>query len=157
VRFEIIPSLLEFDPTFNDKYNYLNALLNFYLHINIPFGVLITAFLIGLIVMIVIYDYLKSIAKKTKLLNLTFILGISGSSCTLIGWLFWEKGVLDYIYLKPLCIFDLKDLYINCFVCLLLVFLHKHKKQWQSDSTRNMINHMKNYLRFIFRSKKMNS
>ena len=144
VQFEIIPSLLEFSPTFNNKYNYLNALLNLYLQINMPFGVLITAFLIGSIALLVIYDYLKSMDKKTRLLDMVFIFWLSGSSCTLIGWLFWDEGVLDYIYLKPLFIFDLKDLYIDCFICLLLVFLHKNKQDWKSINTHNMINHIKN-------------
>jgi hypothetical protein len=153
-KFEIVPSLLEFKPTFNDKYNYFNFLLSSYWNINIKLWIHIITLFIGLIVMLLIYDYLQSISKKSKLLNLSFIFWLAGISCTFIGWVFWEKGVLDYIYLKPLFVFDLKDLYLDSFICLLLIYLHKHKKEWKSDSTHHMINHMKEHLTFLFRNKK---
>ncbi|MDR1169287.1 MAG: hypothetical protein LBK97_00440 [Prevotellaceae bacterium] len=49
--------------------------------------------------------------------------------CALSGNLLWEKGVLDYVYLKPLFVFDLKDIYVDVFICLFLVYALNNRKQ----------------------------
>jgi len=119
IRFDIIPSLLEFYPKFNDKYSYFNHLFNF------EIGVF---FLIGFVLImqcIAIFYFLKHRKKyKINLMDYVFIFFEAGAICALLGY-FEEKGVLDYIYLKPLFIFDLKDLYINIFICLLPICLVK--------------------------------
>jgi len=55
----------------------------------------------------------------------------SGAVCSLIDKLFWD-GSLDYILIKGLFTFDLKDVYINIFIGLLtlsLIFNNKTIKQ----------------------------
>ncbi|MGL5547693.1 MAG: hypothetical protein ACRDCS_11970, partial [Tannerellaceae bacterium] len=51
-----------------------------------------------------------------------FILEVSGMICVFIGNIVWSKGCLDYLYLKPFVVFDLKDLYLICFAILFLVY-----------------------------------
>jgi len=127
-QFKIIPSLLEFKPTFNDKHSYVNYLLNKNFNINFGLWFHITLFLFLQIIMLAFYSYFRSnISKNKKFLDVALIFQISGYICALIGNLIWEKGTLDYVYLKPLFVFDLKDLYINCFVILFLVYLNKNK------------------------------
>jgi hypothetical protein len=63
---------------------------------------------------------------NTKLCDFTFIFCVAAYVCSITGFTLWEKGCLDYIYLKPLFVFDLKDLYGNCATVLLFIFIHKN-------------------------------
>ena len=119
IKFNIIPSLLYFYPKFNTKYSYLDGLFN--LNIGLFIHVIFT--LVLLIIILFIFNYWRK-KYRTKLLDFSFIFFIAGYICVLIGY-FWKKGELDYIYLKPLFIFDLKDLYISCFVVLMLLHVIK--------------------------------
>ncbi len=115
-QFAIIPSLLEFAPIFNDKHSYFNVLLFQNFNINIGLYVHIIIFLIIEIVMFALYLYCRDGNFRSKrLLDFAFIFQLAAVICTFIGNLIWKKGTLDYIYLKPFFVFDLKDLYINCF------------------------------------------
>ena len=121
-NFVIIPPLFEFRPVFNNKGPYFFNLLK----INIGYGIFIIHIILQFC-MITFYILLRQVGNNTKLFDSVFIFFESGLICSLIGYLIWDKGCLDYIYLKPLFIFDLKDVYINCFVCLLLIFSYKNK------------------------------
>ena len=130
-QFEIIPSLFEFKPFFNVKHSYVNSIL--YKHFNINLGLL---FHVGLYLFILIMlipslwlTFRNNIHENKKLLDVAFSFGIAAAICAISGNLIWQKGTLDFIYLKPLFIFDLKDLYINCFVILLFVHAFKNREQ----------------------------
>lgn len=127
-NFEIIPSILEFKPVFNQKYSYLNVLLNEKLNINFGLFPHLILFLFAISIIAFVYDFYKNII-NSKLLDFAFMLYVAGWSCALIGNLIWTKGILDYIYLKPLFIFDLKDIYINSFTFLLLLALIQNRSK----------------------------
>jgi hypothetical protein len=125
LRFELIPSVLEFYPKFNLNYSYVNDLYN----LNIGLLVHTVFMLTMLIIMIFIFYYWKKI-NHTTLLDISFIFFIAGYVCVLIGYFFWKEGILDYISLIPLSIiFDLKDLYLNCFSVLLIIYILKTIKR----------------------------
>ena len=63
------------------------------------------------------------------LLDTAFVFQVSALLCALIGNVIWAEGVLDYIYLKPLYVFDLKDVYSWVFVFLFLAYTIKKKDQ----------------------------
>jgi lipoprotein signal peptidase len=123
VRFEIIPSLLEFYPKFNTQYSYLNVLLNSHHNINIGLVWHIIYILILQVVIICIYIFFKN-KNHIKLLDFSLIFFEAGIISAFISY-FLKKGCLDYIYLKPLFIFDLKDLYLNCFRVLFFIYILK--------------------------------
>lgn len=144
---EIIPSILEFKPVFNQKHSYVNVLLNEKLNINIGLFLHLIIFLFVATIITAVFDFYRSIM-NSKMLHFAFILFISGWSCALIGNLIWKNGILDYMYLKPLSvIFDLKDLYIDLFILLFFIALNKNKSKVKSVKTTDIIEHIKTRLR----------
>ncbi len=131
VRFEIIPSLFEFAPVFNSNYSYINDLLNKYLNIDIGFIPHIVLYVVLQVVVANIYISFKIKLDNTFswLLDTAFVFQVSALLCALIGNVIWADGVLDYIYLKPFFIFDLKDVYAWVFVFLILAYTIKKKDQ----------------------------
>lgn len=123
LRFSIIPSLLEFYPKFNYNHSYLNDLFKLgmtkWIHMVIFFSILLFT--------IFLYAAMRNVSHKNKLIDWAFIMGFSGIICAIISNLFWE-GVLDFIYLVPLFVFDLKDVYINLFVALVLLAIVLNRK-----------------------------
>ena len=148
VRFEIIPSLFEFKPIFNDKHSYGNVLLNKHFNVNVGLLPHIIVFLSAQIIILSIYGCFRSnISENKKLLNAVIIFQIAGFVCGLIGNLIWEKGTLDYIYLKPLFVFDLKDLYLNSFTVLFLIYLHKNRTKIKTLKIKDVVVYVKNKLK----------
>lgn len=143
-HFEIIPSLFEFSPVFNDKHSYVNYLLNQKLNINMGLWIHMVIFTVAEYIILALYVFLRSLSKKTKLLDIGITFQIAGLICALLGNIVWEKGVLDFIYLKPLFVFDLKDLYNNCFVVLLLIYVHKHREKVNTAKIKEVINQLRN-------------
>jgi len=71
----------------------------------------------------------------------------SGAICSLIDKVFWN-GSLDYILVKGLFTFDLKDVYINVFIGLLILSLilgDKVLKQIDDDDL------LKDFAKYIFK------
>jgi len=144
-RFEIIPSLFEFKPVFNIHHSYFNSLLYNKYQINIGLLPHIILFLFAGVIMFMLYNILKkNISNNAKLLDIAIIFALAGFFCGLSGNLIWKKGTLDYIYLKPLFVFDLKDIYINCFAVLFLVYFLKNKPQIDAIKTKDTISYVKN-------------
>jgi hypothetical protein len=127
-HFVIIPSLIEFLPVFNSKGTYLSNLFNLNIKIGIHFFHVICQ-----IAMFIFYILLRKAGNNTTLFDMVFIFFEAGFICSSMGFIFLEKGCLDYTYLKPLFVFDLKDLYLNCFICLLIIFLLKRKIRTSKD------------------------
>jgi len=86
---------------------------------------------------------LKTISGDAKIINIAFIFGFAALLSVWVGTIFW-KGVLDFIYLKPLFVFDLKDLYINIWVVLFLLYYLKNIKYVSSFKNKDMMKHFKN-------------
>jgi len=124
-EFEIIPSLLYFKPTFNHKYFYINSLFN----LVDGFWVHIIGCIAVILIMLIIDSYLKRKKYGSFILRIGIMITIAGAISALICTIFWN-GTLDYIYLKPLFVFDLKDLYLNSIVpCLIINIIIQHKNQ----------------------------
>jgi hypothetical protein len=122
-NFGIIPFLFEYKPHFNNRGTYLLNLLN----INMSIGINIAYYTFFQCLMIFFYISLRKAKNSTKLFDFAFIFYQAGFMCFILGYILWNKGCLDYIYLRPLFVFDLKDIYLSCFVCLFFIFLYKKR------------------------------
>ncbi len=132
-HFEIVPSLLEFKPTFNTRHSYVNDLLYTHLNIDIGFWAHIILYLLIGLFMPVFYVWLRDhFDRNGNLLGISFIFLFAALVCTSLGSLIWKNGTLDYIYLKPLFVFDLKDVYTDIAIGFFLVYALKNKKQLNS-------------------------
>lgn len=122
-NFEIIPKILDFKPVFNSKYSFVND--SIHKRTGMDAGLIFHVVLFGLIWLILFlsYRFFKVIAPKSKMLDVAFSFFTAGVICAYLGILVWEKGMLDFLHFKILgyIICDLKDIYINCFVVLLLI------------------------------------
>ncbi len=121
-KFDIIDSVVGFHPIYNDKFSYFNAILNLDLGL---FPHLIVLIIVQLSVLF-FQGYFNKINVSNKLSDVVFIFGQAATICVFCGFFFWEKGVLDFIFLRPFTV-DFKDIYLNCFGFLLLIFLFSHK------------------------------
>lgn len=147
-QFGIIPSLFEFKPIYNTKHSWINVLLNNNFGFNIGlFPHIILFFLIGFLSLAYYLYYRNCILKNVKLLDTSFIFLYAGLICALIGNLIWEKGTLDYIYLKPLFVFDLKDLYLDIFIVTFIIYFIKNKSQLRPIKSRNVFSYVKSILK----------
>jgi len=148
VRFEIIPSLFEFKPVFNSNYSYINDLLNKNLNIDIGFLPHIILYFVLQVIVTNIYISFKIKLDNTFswLLDTAIVFEVSALLCALIGNIVWFEGVLDYIYLKPLYVFDLKDVYAWVFVFLFLVYTIKKKDQLKTVNIdpKDVVEYIKN-------------
>ena len=103
-NFYIFNDVIKFVPSLNTSYSWFNSLFN------LGIGLLshIAVNIIILFISILLFDFIRQKQKGNKIINLLSILLFSGAVCSLIDRIFWG-GSLDYIYLKGLFTFDLKD------------------------------------------------
>lgn len=147
-NFGIIPGVLDFKPTFNSKYSFVND--SIYKNTGMDAGLLFHIILFAIIwfVLFVGYKFFKSIDPHNKTLDVSFAFFTSAVICAYLGMLVWEKGILDFLHFKWYFNFvcDLKDIYINCFVVLFLISAvnieTKHNVQ---------LTDLTNYLRGLFK------
>ncbi len=79
--------------------------------------------------MMAIYIYYKRRNQETFILSAGITIAIAGAISALICTIFWN-GTLDYIYLKPYFVFDLKDIYLNTAMpCIIIHAFLLYKKQ----------------------------
>lgn len=148
-NFEIIPGLFDFKPVFNDKHSYVNVLLNQHTGINMGLWIHLLIFLLSEIIILVLYGFFRTLSEKTKLLDTGIVFQAAGFICALTGNLIWKEGTLDFIYLKPLFVFDLKDVYVDCFTVLLLIYLLKNKTKLKGSAFKDITAFAGNKLRKI--------
>jgi len=125
--FDIVPFLLEFRPVFNSSGTILFNFLHNSLTLNIGVWIAVFYFVCLLCLVIILYILFRKAKNNIKLFDAAFIFAMAGLVSSLISTIFWEGGCLDYIYLKPFFVFDLKDLYLNCFGILFCAFLYKKR------------------------------
>ncbi|MDR2918564.1 MAG: signal peptidase II [Tannerella sp.] len=142
INFEIIPSLLEFKPVLNDKSFYWLSLMN----IDVGRWARMATAIILTGVLCLYYFCMRTISEKGKLIDVTFIFGFAGLLCSLCDNIFFG-GSWDYVYLKPLFIFDLKDLYLNCFVILFMIFCTKNHATIKNVKIKDIVSLAKNKLK----------
>lgn len=147
-QFDIVPSFLEFKPTFNVQHSWVNTLINDNFGLNV--GLLphvILYLLIGILSSAYYSYYRNNIRENTKLLDASFIFLYAVLICALIGNLIWNKGTLDYIYLKPLFVFDLKDTYADAVIVLFMIYAIKNRTQLNLIKTRDVFLYVKTRLK----------
>ncbi|WP_291579698.1 signal peptidase II [Clostridium sp. UBA6640] len=128
-KIPILPPLLYFEPMFNRDYSWLNSMLQLgigkYVHILL---VVIMSIFIYLL-----YQYLNKRFGINRLINIMYAFIFSGAMCSLIDKIFWN-GSLDYILVNGFFTFDLKDVYVNVFIGLVILsFFLKNKVLNQID------------------------
>ena len=150
LRFDIIPPLFYFKPKFNYNYTWINDIFQ----LGVGYWIHIILFVFVSIFLVIFYDWSKTISGNAKIINIAFIFGFAGILSVWACTIFWQ-GVLDYIYLKPLFIFDLKDLYLNLFVALYLLYFLKNRKYMASLTNKDMLNHIKKRFALLFKNRKL--
>lgn len=147
-QFDIIPSFLEFKPTFNTRHSWVNNLIdnNFGLNVGLLPHVILYL-LIGVLSFAYYSYYRNNIRENTKLLDTSIIFLYAVLICALIGNLVWNRGTLDYIYLKPLFVFDLKDTYADAVIVLFMIYAIKNRTQLNLVKSGDVFLYLKNRLK----------
>lgn len=131
VHCEIIPGVLDFTPFFNSKYSFANDSL--YRLTGMDVGLLFHIILFAIVWLILFtgYRFFKSIDSRNKMLDVAISFFTAAVICSYLGILVWEKGILDFLHIKWMMniIFDLKDIYINCFGILFCIGIMKMEKK----------------------------
>ncbi|MFW6015145.1 MAG: signal peptidase II [bacterium] len=139
----IIKPWIYFKPIFNRDYSWYNSLFQ----LGIGKWVHIIAVAIIILIGLLIYLFIKKSLGTTKFIDITFAFLLSSGVCSLIDKVFWN-GSLDYINLRGYFTFDLKDVYINIFIGLIiLMFIINYKGLRKVDDKK----FMKDFLKFILR------
>ena len=140
-RFPILPPFLYFEPMFNRHYSWFNSMLQLgigkWLHIAV---VAIMSILIFLF-----YQYINKEFGIHTITNAMFAFIFSGAMCSLVDKVVWD-GSLDYILVRGLFIFDLKDVYINVFIGLLILSMLLKNKVLKQMEDKNILNGFISYL-----------
>ncbi len=140
-NFNIIGEFVQFKPYLNNKYSWINSLFN--LGISRILHTLIVVLMIALIS--VLFKFIKTTYTKSKLIDYLFLFVLSGAVCSLVDKIFWG-GSLDYIMLKGLFIFDLKDVYISVFETLLVVVILYNFKSINKMSEKQLFKDFKSFI-----------
>lgn len=142
ISLEIIPSLIDFKPTLNNKTFYWLGLMD----IDVGRWLRLATAIIILSALCLFYLYLKRTLQNKKWLDISFVFGIAGVLCSLSDNIFF-RGSWDYVYLKPLFIFDLKDIYMDCFSIFFLICCYRNRTEISNIKMKNIISFLKNELK----------
>lgn len=144
INCEIIPKVLDFKPIFNSKYSFVNDLIH--KRTDMDAGGIFHVILFALIwyVLFLSYKFFKGFSPHNKMLDVSFAFFTAGVICAYLGILVWEKGILDFLHFKLFgyIICDLKDIYINCFVVLLVISTTKIEQE-HKIKLRDMTSYIK--------------
>jgi signal peptidase II len=128
-RIPILTPILYFEPMFNRDYSWINSMFQ----LGIGKGIHIAIVVIMAIIIYLFYQYLDEQSITGNILNVLYAFLFSGTVCSLIDKVFWD-GSLDYILVSGFFTFDLKDVYINIFIWLLILsLLLRNKALMQID------------------------
>ncbi len=144
--YPILAPYLYFEPLFNRHYSWFNSMLN--LGISRWLHILLVA--VMSIAILLFYKYILKEHGAIRIVNIMFAFVFAGAICSLIDKIFWD-GSLDYILVKGLFTFDLKDVYINVFNGLLILSLFSSNKRIQELSERDLLKDFMRYLKGLFK------
>lgn len=103
---------------------YLNttqlSIFNNELNLNVSLQVLIILNILLIPIILLTFKWLNVGDKYKRISNASEILLLAGSICSLIDKIFWG-GSLDYLYVRKLFIFDLKDIYLFSSLCVIII------------------------------------
>lgn len=141
-NFFIYNNIVEFAPIINTSYSWLNSLGNF------GVGLLphIVTNIIILFISMLILDFIRHKQIEGKTINLLFIFLFAGVFCSLIDKMFWG-GSLDYIHLKGLFTFDLKDIYLSIVQIIIISCWIFNYKGLRRTSEKLLYNDFKSYIK----------
>lgn len=142
----IIEDFLYFKPLFNRDYSWINSLFN--LGVSKMLHIIMVTFIV--VMVFLVYLYIDHNKHNTKVVSTAFSFLLAGGTCSWIDKVFWD-GSLDYIYLVGHFTFDLKDVFINIFIGLMiLMFITDHQGIRSSESDHLF----KNFRDFLLRRNK---
>lgn len=143
---EIIKNMLFFSPIINTHGSWMNARFG----TAISFPVLISLNIIALILFLEIYRYYTHLEKKDFWCDAAFIFVFTGAFCSLIDKVFYG-GSLDFIGISDLFIADIKDIYINIGILLIIVALYSSGYLTSDDEStfKDDLKQIKKFLIFI--------
>ena len=133
VRCEFIPGLIGFRPVFNSRYSFVNSLVCEYGGVGAGLLFHLALFTVIWVFLWQLYLFYKRFAPDNRLLAISMIFQVAAFASAYLSILFWEKGVLDFLYIVPtgFIVCDWKDIYVNCFCVLFilgtLLIASKHK------------------------------
>jgi len=148
-RFNIIGEFVSFSPVFNTKLSWFNSLFDFGIGY-LPHFILS---ILAIILAAYIYKYGKSKYRVNAIVTQSYIFFMAGAWCKLIDIVFWP-GSLDYIRLKGLFIFDLKDVFLTTSGILFVVFFFipyalKHPPVLKMNVKQDILI-MKDFFKYVY-------
>lgn len=140
-RVPILPPFIYFEPMFNRDYSWINSMfqLNVGKWIHIAIVIIMTALIY------LFYKYLDKELGNNKSINIMFAFIFSGAICSLIDKIFWN-GSLDYILINGFFTFDLKDVYINIFIGLMIFLVLSKNKVLRQIDDKDVLKDFTNYI-----------
>lgn len=137
----IVEKFLYFKPMFNRDYSWINSLFQLGVA-KWPHVLMVTLIII---MVVLVYAFIDHKGYNTKIVSTAFSFLLAGGICSLVDKIFWD-GSLDYIYVYGHFTFDLKDVFINVFIGLIvLMFIVDHQGIRTNDGD-HFIKDFKNYL-----------
>lgn len=144
-EFSIIGDYVQFRPKHNTNLSWINS----WLGLGVGFIPHILLNIVLLVLAVYIYRYCNSRHRISRIAVTTFILIFAAAFCSLIDKVFWP-GSLDYIYLKGLFTFDLKDVYVTACEALLIVLVIRTNTRRPELLKFSVIRHtVKDFLKYV--------
>lgn len=149
-QFNIIGDFVTFSPIFNTKLSWINSWLDLGIgyipHLIFHF---LTVFLI-----VYIYKYAKSKFCINKTVTLSFMFFLAGALSKLIDLILWP-GSLDYVQLKGLFTFDLKDVYLTVSLVFFIIFFYipyalRNPSVLRTNARRDILI-VKDFLKYVYK------
>jgi len=137
----IVPKFLYFEPMFNRNYSWVDSMLQ----LGVSKWIHITIVTIMIVLIYLFYKYLNKQLGTKSIINIMFAFIFSGAMCSLIDKAFWN-GSLDYILVSGFFTFDLKDVYINIFIWLLILSAFLQNKVLKQIDDNNLIKGFTKYI-----------
>jgi signal peptidase II len=137
----ILAPFLYFRPMFNRDYSWLNSMLQLGIGKWFHIGFVV----IAIILIYWFYQFLNAHIKTSKIIHVIFAFIFSSAICSLLDKIFWN-GSLDYILLKGFFTFDLKDVYINISIGLLILVMITKRRALQRMDDQSLF---KDFINFI--------
>jgi signal peptidase II len=138
---------LYFEPIFNKDYSWVNSLLQ----LGVGRWIHITVVALMVLLLFLIYSYLNHKKSAGKMINVMFTFLLAGALCSLIDKVFWD-GSLDYIMLKGFFTFDLKDIYIDVSIGIIILSVITKNKELEKFGDKETVKDFVGYVKkdFLF-------
>lgn len=139
---DILKGVLAFRPYINEYYSWINSVFD----MGISLTVHILLNLLILLLVLVVYGFVREKNPSDTYVGSVFAFLLAGALCSLIDKTAWG-GSLDYLWLKGFFIFDLKDVYLTVFDCLLIAAVLFNYKGFRKISTGRMLRELCGYIK----------